>query len=113
MLPEKSKSFPGGSVVKNLPAMQQLHEMTHGLTPGFQGSIPGLRRSSGGGHGNPLKYSCLGNPLVRGAWQSIGSKRVRYDRSDLACPERVNLGCEAINQGDIFLFSGWCLRIIM
>ena len=34
------------------------------------GSVPGLSRSSGGGHGNPLQYSCLENPMDRGAWQS-------------------------------------------
>ena len=32
------------------------------------GLIPGLGRSPGGGHGNPLQYSCLGNSLDRGAW---------------------------------------------
>ena len=32
------------------------------------GSIPGLERSPGGGNGNPLQYSCLGNPMDRGAW---------------------------------------------
>ena len=36
---------------------------------GDAGSIPGLGRSPGGGHGNPLKYSCLENPVDRGAWQ--------------------------------------------
>ena len=34
------------------------------------GSIPGLGRSPGGGHGNPLKYSYLGNPMDRGAWRA-------------------------------------------
>jgi len=34
------------------------------------GSIPGLGRSPGGGHGNPLQYSCLENPMDRGAWQA-------------------------------------------
>ena len=33
------------------------------------GSIPGLEISPGGGHGNPLQYSCLGNSMDRGAWQ--------------------------------------------
>ena len=33
------------------------------------GSIPGSGRSAGGGHGNPLQCSCLGNPADRGAWQ--------------------------------------------
>ena len=32
------------------------------------GSIPGLGRSSGGGHGNPLRYSCLESSMDRGAW---------------------------------------------
>ena len=41
------------------------------------GSIPGLGRSPGGGHGNPLQYSCLENPLNRRAWwlQSMGLQR--------------------------------------
>ena len=43
--------------------------------------IPGSGKSPGGGHGNPLQYSCLENPMDRGAW----SQRVRHDRSDLAC----------------------------
>ena len=34
------------------------------------GSIPGLGRAPGGGHSNPLQYSCLENPLDRGAWRS-------------------------------------------
>ena len=35
------------------------------------GLIPGLGRSPGGGHGNPLQYSCLENPKDRGAWWTI------------------------------------------
>ena len=35
---------------------------------GDVGLIPELGRSPGGGHGNPLQYSCLGNPMDRGAW---------------------------------------------
>ena len=36
------------------------------------GSIPGLGRSLGGGHGNPLQYSCLENPMDRGAqWAAV------------------------------------------
>ena len=35
------------------------------------GSIPGLGRSSRRGHGNPLQYSCLENPMDRGAWQAM------------------------------------------
>ena len=42
--------------------------------------IPGLERSPGREHGNPLQYSCLENPMDRGAWlRSIGSQRVGHD----------------------------------
>ena len=49
--------FPGGSVVKNPPA-----------NAGDTDLVLGLGRSSGGGNGNPLQYSCHGNPMDRGAW---------------------------------------------
>ena len=41
----------------------------------------GLGRSPGVGNGNPLQYSCLGNPMDRRAWQAIvhGQQRVRHD----------------------------------
>ena len=51
--------LPGGSAVRNLPA-----------SVGDGGSIPGLGRSPGGGHGYPLQYSCLENYMGRGAWQA-------------------------------------------
>ena len=54
--------FPGGSVVKNVTAST---EDTRDV-----GSIPGLGRSPGGRNGNPLQYSCLGNPMDRGPWQA-------------------------------------------
>ena len=54
---DNQNGFPGGSVVKNLPA-----------TAGDVGSISGSGRSAEEGNGNPLQYSCLGNPTVRGAW---------------------------------------------
>ena len=38
------------------------------------GSVPGLGRSLGGGHGNPLQYSCLKNSMDRGAWQAMGHR---------------------------------------
>ena len=46
------------------------------------GSIPGSRRFPGEGNSNPLKYSCLENPMDGGAWYrllSMGSQRVRHD----------------------------------
>ena len=51
--------IPDGAVVKNLPA-------NAGDTVD-KGLIPGLGRSPGGGNGNPVQYSCLGNPLDREA----------------------------------------------
>jgi len=61
--PHNPSRFPGGSVVKNLPAKAGDTEDV--------GSIPGLGRSPGAGNGNPLQYSCLENPMDRGAWQAI------------------------------------------
>ena len=40
-------------------------------TPGDLGLIPGLGRSPGEGNGNPLQYSCLENPMDRGAWRAM------------------------------------------
>ena len=56
------KGFPGGSVVKNPPASE-------GDTRDA-GSIPGSGRSPGEENGNPLEYSCPGNPMDRGAWRA-------------------------------------------
>ena len=55
--------FPGGTVVKNPPA--------NAGDTGDTGSIPGSGRSSAGGNGNPLQYSCLKNSMGRGAWWAI------------------------------------------
>ena len=52
------EDFPGDLVAKNLPA-----------NPGDVGSLPGPGISPGEGNGCPLHYTCLGNPLDRGAWQ--------------------------------------------
>ena len=48
---------------------------------GDKSSIPGSGRSPGVGNGNPLQYSCLGNPMDRGAWRATfhGVTRVRHD----------------------------------
>ena len=55
--------FPGGTVVKNLPANTG--------DPRDAGSIPGSGRSPGVENGNLLQYSCLENSIDRGAWQAI------------------------------------------
>ena len=58
-------------VVKNLPA--NAGDMRDADL------ILGLERSPEGGHDNPLQYSCLDNPMERGAWQAIVSERVEHD----------------------------------
>ena len=68
-------------VVKNPPA-----------NAGDMGSIPGWGRSSGGGNGNPLQYSCLENPMDRGAWQATV---LRVTKSQ-TCPS--NLAHPQINR---------------
>ena len=67
----ESRSFPDGPVIQNLPVIQEPQETV--------GSIPGLGRSPGGGHGDPLQYSCLENPMDRGACWTMGSQRVAHD----------------------------------
>ena len=52
-----TRGFPGGSEVK-----------ASAYNTGDPGSIPGFGRSPGEGNGNPLQYSCLENPMDRGAW---------------------------------------------
>ena len=46
----------------------QLSSKQFASNPGDTGSVPRSRRSPGEGNGNPLQYSCLGNPMDRGAW---------------------------------------------
>ena len=47
---------------------KELYYKESACNAGDLGSIPVLRRSPGEGHGNPLQYSCLENPLDRGTW---------------------------------------------
>ena len=56
------------------------------------GSVPGLGRSPGGGHGNPLQYSCLENPMDRGTCQAT-APRVAQSRTwlkPLSAPVRTH-----------------------
>ena len=64
MFPNVILGIPGGTVVKNLPAKAG--------DPRDVGSILGSERSPGVGNGNPLQYSCLRNPMHRGAcWATV------------------------------------------
>ena len=62
-------------VAKNLPAKAG--------DIGEEGSIPGLGRSLGKGRGNPLQYSCLENPMIRGAWRAIVHRVAESDRTEV------------------------------
>ena len=64
------------------------------------GAIPALGRSPGGGHGNPLQYSCLENPRDRGAWRAAGLQggteldmtgATEHTHSKAMCSDRVIL----------------------
>ena len=57
-----TSGFPDSSVVKNLLANAE--------DAGGIGLIPELEKSLGGENGNPVQYSCLKNPIDRGAWQA-------------------------------------------
>ena len=67
--------FPGGSVVKNLPA--------NAGDTGNSDAILRSARSSGGGNGNPLQYSCLENPMDRGAWRAIVQRVTESDLTEV------------------------------
>ena len=72
-------SFLSGSMVKNPPG--------NAGDLGDEGSNPGLERSPGEGNGNPLQYSCLENPMDRGAWQTTvqGVAKVRLSNYECTC----------------------------
>ena len=60
VLAQNLRNLPGGATVKNPPA--------NAGDARKAGSIPEWGGSPGEGNGNPLQYSCLGNPMDRGAW---------------------------------------------
>ena len=64
--------FPGDSAIKN--------PLANAGDTRDVGSILGSGRSSGEENGNPLQYSCLGNPMDRGAWRAKkSSQRIRHN----------------------------------
>ena len=83
--------FPGGSVI--MP-MQEL-----------QGSIPGLEKSPGGGNGNPLQYSCLGNPTDRGAWWVTVHGVAESDTTTLPTSYEVGLVLATCHTQKTMIFS--------
>ena len=73
--------FPGGSVGKEFTCQWRRPRFNLG-----SGGSPGE------GNGNPLQYSCLGNPMDRGAWQATvhGAARVRHDLATNSLPPTFN-----------------------
>ena len=74
------------------------------------GSIPGSGRSPGGGHGNPLQYSCLESPMDRGAWQAtvrrVAQSWTRLKRLSTQAHVGLAVGTFRTVQGRA-LPSGW------
>ena len=73
--------FPGGTsgkVVKHIGKVLANAGDTRDV-----GSIPGLGGSPGGGYGDPLQYSCLQNPMDRGAWQASVHRVAELDMTEV------------------------------
>ena len=79
------QDFPGGSDGK-----------ASACNAGDLGSIPGSGRSSGEGNGNPLQYSCLENPMDRGAWQATlhGVEKSRTQLSNFTSLSSLYAKCQ-------------------
>ena len=56
-------------------------------------SLQGLGRSPGGGHGNPLQYSCLENPMDRGAWWATVHEVAKPDSTEQLHTACTQTGC--------------------
>ena len=86
-------------MIKNLPAsVGDIRDM---------GSIPGLGRSPGGGHGNPLQYSCLENPMDRGAWWATvhGVAESWTQLKDLACRHMSSVSMSLVFTVHMYMIS--------
>ena len=69
--------------------------------------IPGLGRSPGEGNGNPIQYSCLGNPMDRGAWWATihgGRQQVRHDLATKQLQQQTPLNLTTFNK--VFYLGG-------
>ena len=87
--------LPSGSAVKKLAAVQEPQ-------PAWVRSLDG-EDSPGGGHGNPLQYSCLENPMDRGAWQAT-VRRVTKSRLKPLSTQATIKGIETLLKYSRFQF---------
>ena len=90
--------FPGGTSGKEPSCQFRRHR--------DMDSIPGWGRSPGGEHGNPLQYSCLENPMDRGAWQAM-VHRVTKTQTRLSMLTHWELGASLQACPHIWFLSGW------
>ena len=88
------QGFPGGSVGKGST-----------YNAGDTGSIPGSGRSPGGGHGNPLQYSCLENPKDGGAWLATSHGVAK------SCTWLKELTHTHTHTASLGGRTGWCLYL--
>ena len=89
------------------------------------GSIPGSGRSPGGGHSNPLQYSCLENTMDSGILEepgrlySVGSQRVRHDGNDFSSVQSLSrvqffvTSWTAAHQASLSIANSWSLLKLM
>ena len=99
-------------MVKNLPANAEV-----------AGLIPGSERSPGGGNGNPLQYSSLGNPTDRGTWQAVVHGVVKSQTQwgimhshDILLRSTQFISWSMVNTEDMFItcpFTGFCCFVIL
>ena len=69
------------------------------------GSIPGSGRSPGGGHGNPLQYSCLENPMDRGAWWATIHKVTKNQTQLKGQYEHMHTLLKKIKSSDVWVVA--------
>ena len=89
--------FPGGSVLKNLPA-----------NAGDAGSVPGIGRSPGEGNGNSLQYSCLANPMDGGTWLGYSP----WGREESDTTERLHSLHSRCFIHSASVFSDFCVHAV-
>ena len=85
---------------------QWLSSKESACNAGDPGSVPELGRYLGGGHGNPLQYSCLENPMDRGAWQATVHRVAESDTIEVtehACMHAKDIMFREMEEKNIVL----------